>query len=84
MLEFAREMDVDTFIFGASSSVYGNNEKVPFAEEDAVHHPISPYAASKRSGELIAHTYHHLHDMTVHCLRFFTVYGTAIAPWLGA
>jgi UDP-glucuronate 4-epimerase len=80
MLEFAREMNVDTFIFGSSSSVYGNNEKVPFAEEDAVHHPISPYAASKRSGELIAHTYHHLYDMTVHCLRFFTVYGPRQRP----
>jgi UDP-glucuronate 4-epimerase len=80
MLEFAREMDVETFIFGSSSSVYGNNEKVPFAEEDAVHNPISPYAASKRSGELIAHTYHHLYDMTVHCLRFFTVYGPRQRP----
>jgi UDP-glucuronate 4-epimerase len=56
--------------FGSSSSVYGNNEKVPFSEEDAVHHPISPYAESERSGELLAHTYHHLYDMMVHCLRF--------------
>jgi UDP-glucuronate 4-epimerase len=80
MLEFAREMEVDIFLFGSSSSVYGNNEKVPFAEEDAVHNPISPYAASKRSGELIAHTYHHLYDMTVHCLRFFTVYGPRQRP----
>jgi len=80
MLEFARQMDVETFLFGSSSSVYGNNEKVPFAEEDAVHHPISPYAASKRSGELIAHTYHHLYDMTVHCLRLFTVYGPRQRP----
>ena len=80
MLEFAHQMDVQTFIFGSSSSVYGNNEKVPFSEGDAVHHPISPYAASKRSGELIAHTYHHLYDMTVHCLRFFTVYGPRQRP----
>ena len=80
MLEFARQMDIGTFIFGSSSSVYGNNEKVPFAEEDAAHHPISPYAASKRSGELIAHTFHHLYDMTVHCLRFFTVYGPRQRP----
>jgi UDP-glucuronate 4-epimerase len=80
MLEFARQMDVSTFLFGSSSSVYGNNKKVPFSEEDAVHHPISPYAASKRSGELIAHTYHHLYDMTVHCLRFFTVYGPRQRP----
>lgn len=80
MLEFAQQMGIDTFVFGSSSSVYGNNEKVPFAEEDAVHHPISPYAASKRSGELLAHTYHHLYDMTVHCLRFFTVYGPRQRP----
>ena len=80
MLEFAHQMDVQTFIFGSSSSVYGNNEKVPFSEGDAVHHPISPYAASKRSGELLAHTYHHLYDMTVHCLRFFTVYGPRQRP----
>ena len=80
MLEFAREMNIETFLFGSSSSVYGNNEKVPFAEDDAVHRPISPYAASKRSGELIAHTYHHLYDMTVHCLRFFTVYGPRQRP----
>jgi len=80
MLECARQMEVDTFILGSSSSVYGNNEKVPFSEEDAVHHPISPYAASKRSGELLAHTYHHLYEMTVHCLRFFTVYGPRQRP----
>ncbi|WP_118840560.1 NAD-dependent epimerase/dehydratase family protein [Salinibacter ruber] len=80
MLEFARKMEVDTFILGSSSSVYGNNERVPFSEEDAVHHPISPYAASKRSGELLAHTYHHLYDMAVYCLRFFTVYGPRQRP----
>jgi len=80
MLEFARQMDIRTFLFGSSSSVYGNNDKVPFAETDAVHHPISPYAASKRSGELLAHTYHHLYDMSVHCLRFFTVYGPRQRP----
>jgi UDP-glucuronate 4-epimerase len=80
MLEFARQMGVDTFLLGSSSSVYGNNEEVPFSEEDAVHHPISPYAASKRSGELLAHTYHHLYDMAVYCLRFFTVYGPRQRP----
>ena len=80
MLEYARQMGVLTFIFGSSSSVYGNNEKVPFSEEDAVHTPISPYAASKRSGELLAHAYHHLYDRTVHCLRFFTVYGPRQRP----
>lgn len=80
MLDFSHQMDIKAFIFGSSSSVYGNNDKVPFSEEDAVHHPISPYAASKRSGELLAHTYHHLYDMSVHCLRFFTVYGPRQRP----
>lgn len=80
MLEVARRLDVDTFLFGSSSSVYGNNEKVPFEEDDPVRHPISPYAATKRSGELMAHTYHHLYGMTVHCLRFFTVYGPRQRP----
>jgi len=80
MLEVAQELDIDTFIYGSSSSVYGNNEKVPFAEDDPVRHPISPYAATKRSGELLAHTFHHLHGLTVHCLRFFTVYGPRQRP----
>jgi nucleoside-diphosphate-sugar epimerase len=80
MLEVAQRLDVDTFLFGSSSSVYGNNEKVPFAEDDPVREPISPYAATKRSGELLAHTFHHLYDMTVHCLRFFTVYGPRQRP----
>ncbi len=80
MLEVAERLDVDTFIYGSSSSVYGDKEKVPFAEDDPVGHPISPYAATKRSGELLAHTYHHLYDMTVHCLRFFTVYGPRQRP----
>jgi nucleoside-diphosphate-sugar epimerase len=80
MLEVAQELDIDTFIYGSSSSVYGNNDKVPFAESDPVGEPISPYAATKRSGELLAHTFHHLYDMTVHCLRFFTVYGPRQRP----
>ena len=79
MLEVAQRLDIDTFIYGSSSSVYGNSDTVPFAEEDRVEHPISPYAATKRSGELLAHTFHHLHDMTVHGLRFFTVYGPSEA-----
>lgn len=80
MLEVANRLDVGTFIYGSSSSVYGNNETVPFSENDPVDHPISPYAATKRSGELLAHTFHHLYDMTVHCLRFFTVYGPRQRP----
>jgi UDP-glucuronate 4-epimerase len=80
VLECARQHGVRRVVFGSSSSVYGNNEKVPFAEDDPVDHPISPYAATKRAGELIAHTYHHLFDMDVACLRFFTVYGPRQRP----
>jgi len=80
MLEVAQQLDIDTFIYGSSSSVYGNNEKVPFSEADPVREPISPYAATKRSGELLAHTFYHLYDITTHCLRFFTVYGPRQRP----
>lgn len=80
LLEAARRHDVERFVFGSSSSVYGNNDKVPFAEDDAVDHPISPYAATKRAGELIAHTFHHLFGVRVSCLRFFTVYGPRQRP----
>ncbi|HEX6852050.1 MAG TPA: NAD-dependent epimerase/dehydratase family protein [Candidatus Polarisedimenticolaceae bacterium] len=80
VLEAARRHGVRTFVFGSSSSVYGNNAKVPFAEDDPVDHPISPYAATKRAGELMAHTYHHLFAMDVACLRFFTVYGPRQRP----
>lgn len=68
------------FVFGSSSSVYGGNEKVPFSEEDAVDEPISPYASSKRAGELLAFTFHHLTESPVACLRFFTVYGPGQRP----
>ncbi|WP_259227209.1 NAD-dependent epimerase/dehydratase family protein [Salinibacter ruber] len=80
MLEVAQELGVDTFIYGSSSSVYGTDDTVPFAESDPVDAPISPYAATKRSGELLAHTFHHLYGLTVHCLRFFTVYGPRQRP----
>jgi UDP-glucuronate 4-epimerase len=68
------------FVFGSSSSVYGGNHKVPFAEGDAVDFPLSPYAASKRAGELQCFTWHHLHGNPVTCLRFFTVYGPRQRP----
>jgi UDP-glucuronate 4-epimerase len=80
LLELARRRGIDRFVFASSSSVYGNNRKVPFSEEDPVDHPISPYAATKRSGELIAHTYAHLFGMRTICLRFFTVYGPRQRP----
>src|SRR5262249_33042124 len=80
LLETSRRHGVSRFLFGSSSSVYGNNRKVPFAEDDAVDDPISPYAATKRAGELLAFTYHHLHGMAISCLRFFTVYGPRQRP----
>ena len=67
-------------VFASSSSVYGTNAKVPFAEDDPIAHPVSPYAATKRVGELLAYTYHHLHGLDVSCLRFFTVYGPRQRP----
>ena len=67
-------------VFGSSSSVYGGNRKVPFAESDAVDQPVSPYAASKKAGELLCYTWHHLHGNPVACLRFFTVYGPRQRP----
>jgi UDP-glucuronate 4-epimerase len=80
LLECARDFRVENFLFASSSSVYGNNEKVPFSEADPVDHPISPYAATKKAGELICHTYHHLYGFPVTCLRFFTVYGPRQRP----
>jgi len=80
LLEAAKKHNIDKFIFGSSSSVYGNNEKVPFSEDDNVDFPISPYAATKKAGELICHTYHHLCGMSITCLRFFTVYGPRQRP----
>lgn len=80
LLEAATKHKVGRFIFGSSSSVYGNNEKVPFSEDDNVDFPISPYAATKKAGELICHTYHHLYGIHITCLRYFTVYGPRQRP----
>ena len=80
LLDFARERGIKPFVFASSSSVYGNNEKVPFHEEDRVDRPISPYAATKRAGELLCHTATHLDGITTACLRFFTVYGPRQRP----
>jgi UDP-glucuronate 4-epimerase len=68
------------FVFASSSSVYGSNEKVPFREDEDIHHPISPYAATKRAGELLCYTHHHLYGTPISCLRFFTVYGPRQRP----
>ncbi len=80
LLEASRIAGIRPFIFASSSSVYGNSPKVPFGETDPVDHPISPYAATKKAGELICHTYHHLYGMNIACLRFFTVYGPRQRP----
>jgi len=80
VLESMKRHGVKKLLFASSSSVYGNNEKTPFSENDAVDHPISPYAATKKAGELICHTYHHLYDINIACLRFFTVYGPRQRP----
>jgi UDP-glucuronate 4-epimerase len=80
MLELAKEYSTQCFIFGSSSSVYGGSTRVPFSEDDPVDRPVSPYAATKRAGELLCHTYSHNFAMHISCLRFFTVYGPRQRP----
>lgn len=80
LLECMRLNDLHKLVFISSSSVYGNNKKVPFSEKDAVDNPISPYAATKKAGELLCYTYHHLFNINVACLRYFTVYGPRQRP----
>jgi UDP-glucuronate 4-epimerase len=77
ILEACRHGGVEHLVYASSSSVYGANRKLPFAVEDAVDHPLSLYAASKKANELMAHTYSHLYGLPTTGLRFFTVYG----PW---
>jgi len=77
LIEECSKASVENFIFASSSSVYGGNKKLPFKESHPVNHPVSLYAATKRSNELIAHSYSHLYKMSCIGLRFFTVYG----PW---
>lgn len=80
MLEVAREKDIEQFIFASSSSVYGKNPNVPWKEDDVVLQPISPYASTKVSGELLGHVYSHLYDIRFLALRYFTVYGPRQRP----
>jgi UDP-glucuronate 4-epimerase len=80
LLEACRKYRIRRLVFASSSSVYGNNPKVPFTEEDRVDNPISPYAATKKAAELICHTYHSLYGMDIACLRYFTVYGPRQRP----
>ncbi|MCH8004323.1 MAG: GDP-mannose 4,6-dehydratase [Nanoarchaeota archaeon] len=79
LLELAKEYKCKKIVFSSSSSIYGNNKKIPFSEEDNVS-PISPYAATKRSAEILCHTYHMLYQIPIICLRFFTVYGPSGRP----
>jgi UDP-glucuronate 4-epimerase len=80
ILEACRHYPVDHLIYASSSSVYGANKKVPFEESDFVDHPVSLYAATKKSNELMAHTYSHLYNVPATGLRFFTVYGPMGRP----
>src|SRR5687767_10786314 len=80
LLQAAVRHKVGKFLFASSSSVYGNLAKVPFSEDDPVAEPISPYAATKRAGELLCYTYWHLYKLPIACLRFFTVYGPRQRP----
>lgn len=77
LLDLAVKYGIKNFLYASSSSVYGNNEKLPFSETDVVDAPISPYAATKKATELLAHVYSHIHGLPTTGLRFFTVYG----PW---
>jgi len=80
LLEEIRRRGGIRFVFASSSSVYGSNEDVPFREQADIHHPVSPYAATKRAGELMCFTFHHLYGIPTTCLRFFTVYGPRQRP----
>jgi UDP-glucuronate 4-epimerase len=80
VLEAARKNKISTVLFASSSSVYGNSPRIPFSEDDPVNDPISPYAATKKAGEMLCRTYHHLYGIHIFCLRFFTVYGPRQRP----
>jgi UDP-glucuronate 4-epimerase len=80
LLELARKWGVRQFVFASSSSVYGVNPRLPWSEDDHVLQPISPYASTKVSGELLGHVYSHLYGMRFIGLRFFTVYGPRQRP----
>lgn len=77
LLEMARKYKIKNFVYASSSSVYGNNKKQPFSKSDSVDMPISPYAATKKATELLAHVYSHIYGLNTTGLRYFTVYG----PW---
>jgi len=80
LLEACKEHKIKSLIFASSSSVYGENQRVPFSEKDLDIQPISPYGATKRAGELLCFSYHHLYGMNIACLRIFTAYGPRQRP----
>lgn len=80
VLEAAHIAGIRNVVFASSSSVYGNHAGGPFRENDNTDHPLSPYGATKKAGEVLCHTYHHVYGMSVCCLRFFTVYGPRQRP----
>ena len=80
LMELAARHNVHNFVFASSSSVYGGSKSTFFSEDELVDHPVSPYAASKKACELLAYTYHHLYNLNVSALRFFTVYGPRGRP----
>jgi len=80
LLEVCKAYGIKNFVFASSSSVYGENQRVPFTEEDLDIQPISPYGATKRAGELLCYSYHHLYGMNIACLRIFTAYGPRQRP----
>lgn len=80
ILEFMRERSIKKYVFASSSSIYGNSKEIPFTEDQNVNEPISPYAFSKRTGELMSYTYHHLYNIDSLNLRLFTLYGPRQRP----
>jgi UDP-glucuronate 4-epimerase len=80
LLETCKEFGVKDFVFASSSSVYGENQRIPFSEGDLDIQPISPYGATKRAGELLCYSYHHLYGVNIACLRIFTAYGPRQRP----
>ncbi len=80
LLILSKQFKIKNFVFGSSSSVYGNSDKIPFSEDAKTDSPISPYAATKKSAELLCYTFSYLHGLNVTCLRLFTVYGPRGRP----
>jgi nucleoside-diphosphate-sugar epimerase len=84
LLELCREFEVKKFVLASTSSLYGENNPLPFSEEASTDRPLSPYAASKKGAESLCHSYHHLYGIDVTIFRFFTVYGPAGRPDMSA